>query len=80
MKTQRQKFEEWIDSLTFEQLHSLEERSAWIAWQAAIESVVVELPANTEFAAWVSGDMIDGYKAAIGDVIDSLDKAGISHK
>lgn len=82
MKSQRKKFEEWIDSLTFEQLHSLEEQSAWVAWQAAIESVVVELPKNgpavflNDYAEGVVAGA-DIYKAAVEQ---ALDKVGIKYE
>ena len=68
MKTQRQKFEDWIDSLTFDQLHSLEERSAWIAWRAAIESVVVELPCWSEY---------DTPRQAIDACAERIEAAGV---
>lgn len=49
------------------------------AWQVSRQALVVELPKG-DFAAWVSGDMIDGYKAAIADVVGLLDAAGVNHK
>ena len=78
MKTQREKFEDWIDSLTFDQLHSLEEQSAWTAWQAAIESVVVylsEIDGVTDDSGRTRADVV-----YMGDVEDALDKAGIKYE
>jgi len=51
----------------------------WQAWQASRAALVVEFP-KFEFASWVSGDTIDGYKAAVGDTKDLLDKAGVKWK
>jgi len=52
---------------------------SWQAWQASRQALVVELPKGN-FAAWVSGDMVDGYNAAIADVTGLLDAAGVNHK
>lgn len=49
----------------------------WVtAWQASRAALVVEFP-ESKFAPWVSDDIIFGYKAAVSDAKDLLDKAGI---
>jgi hypothetical protein len=68
----RKEFEEWIDSLSFEDLNSIDENSAWKAWQASRAALVVELP------DW----FVFGIDAACyrDDVIEALNKEGVSYK
>ncbi len=77
---QREAFEEWAKSqyLNVFWSHNIEEytytttQSSWIAWQAAIASVVVELPEL----------YVDGVDAAefFDDVKLALDEAGVKYK
>ena len=69
MDKMREDFNNWIDSLDFKQLDDLCEQSAWQAWQASRQALVVELPDS-----WDSNISISSYSVRVHD---ALDNAGI---
>ncbi len=68
----REEFNAWIDSLDFKQLDDLCEQSAWDAWQASRNAVVVELP------LWRHNRGVQYLEPR--EVKEALDAAGIGYK
>lgn len=76
MKTQREKFEAWISSEVDGSV--IAESLCWQAWQAAIESVVVELPPVFDAAAHDAAYYEYAYSQS--GIYDALDKAGVKYE
>lgn len=80
----RKAFEEWLDCAGFEVrryhhipgYHGNEQQAAWEAWNAAIDSVCVELPCETG----EHSEYGRGYDQAIDECHDAIRAAGIKTK
>ena len=83
---QRAKFEEWLELAGFDVrryhhidgYHGNEQQAAWEAWQAAIDSVCVDLPDYIGSAG--NEGYMDGWNAALDECQDAIHSAGVKTK
>ena len=78
MDKMREEFERWIDGLSYSELDDFCALSAWKAWQASRQALVVELPevfdAAKDDAAYYE------YAYHKSDIEKALDSAGVEYK
>ena len=83
IEEQRARFEAWLESAGFDVrryyhidgYHGIEQQAAWEAWQAALDSVCVELPDYIGSAG--NEGYMDGWNAALDECIDAIHAAGV---
>lgn len=84
---QRAKFEEWLELAGFDVrryhhidgYHGNEQQAAWEAWQAALDSICVELPKPFDDAPPYASYQT-GWNDAIGEIQDATHAAGVKTK
>lgn len=80
------RFEAWLESAGFDVrryhhidgYHGNEQQAAWEAWQAALDSVRVELPDYIGSAG--NEGYMDGWNAALDECQDAIHAAGVKTK
>ena len=82
---QRAKFEAWLESAGFDVrryhhidgYHGNEQQAAWEAWQAALDSICVELPDSVANTGTLASNKVLSYKRECRDAIHA---AGVKTK